>query len=281
MTTDDLQALLEGRDPMTGTVLGNPFVDRVHKSGKGVRAVAGFDATLSAPKSLSVWWALSGDEGLAVCHDVAVRAVVDAVERWGSTTRVRSNGRRLHPDSQGLTAAVFRQSTSRLDDPQLHSHVVISAKVQIEDGRWLALDARVLKGFQRSLGGLYQSVLRAELTARYRLAFEDIEKGQAEIAGVPAQLLERFSKRTVQVDRALQTKLADFYARERRDPTPKERGALGREAAEDTRGHKTGNGVTDLRSRWLTEAAAVASPPTPCTTASNRPPCRQWSSRSG
>ena len=213
VTTDDLQALLEGRDPMTGTVLGSPFVDRVHKSGKVVRAVAGFDATLSAPKSLSVWWALSGDEGLAECHDVAVRAVVDAVERFGSTTRVRSNGRRLHPDSQGLTVAVFRQSTSRLDDPQLHSHVVISSKVQTVDGRWLALDARVLKGFQRSLGGLYQSVLRSELTARYRVAFAEIEKGQAEIAGVPEQLLERFSKRTVQVDRAFQTKLADFYAR--------------------------------------------------------------------
>ena len=111
--------------------------------------------------------------------------MVDAVERWGSTTRVRSNGRRSHLDSQGLTAAVFRQTTSRLDDPQLNSHLVISSKVQTEDGRWLALDARVLKGFQRALGGLYQSVLRAELTARYRVAFAEIVKGQAEIAGVP------------------------------------------------------------------------------------------------
>ena len=49
-------------------------------------------------------------------------------ERFGSTTRVRSNGRRLHPDSQGLTMAAFRQTTSRLDDPQLHTHLVISAQ---------------------------------------------------------------------------------------------------------------------------------------------------------
>ena len=65
--------------------------------------MAGFDATFSAPKSLSVWWALTGDDRLAECHDVAVAAVVDIVERYGSTTRIRSNGRRLHPDSQGLT----------------------------------------------------------------------------------------------------------------------------------------------------------------------------------
>jgi conjugative relaxase-like TrwC/TraI family protein len=255
VTTEDLEALLEGRDPISGSPLGYPLVDRVTSSGKVVHAVAGFDATFSAPKSLSVWWALSGDEGFAECHDTAVRAVVDWVERYGSTTRIRCDGRRLHPDSQGLTAAVFRQTTSRLDDPQLHSHVVISAKAQTDDGRWLALDARTLKGYQRALGGLYQSVLRAELTARYGVVFGELVNGQAEIAGVPDELLERFSKRTAQVERAFQVKLAEFHTREGRDPTPKERGALGREAAEDTRGHKTGHGVADLRSRWLAEAA--------------------------
>ena len=257
VTTKDLQALLEGRDPNSGTLLGSPFVNRVTSSGRRVRAVAGFDATLSAPKSLSVWWALSGDDDLAECHDVAVRAVVDCVERFGSTTRVRSNGARLHPESQGLTVAVFRQTTSRLDDPQLHSHVVISSKVQTVDGRWLALDARSLKGFQRALGGLYQSVLRAELTARYGVVFGEIVKGQAEIAGMPGGLLEEFSKRSVQVERAYQRLLADFYAREGRDPISKEDGAMRRQAAADTRGHKSGHGAGDLRSRWLAEAATV------------------------
>jgi conjugative relaxase-like TrwC/TraI family protein len=257
VTTEDLQALLEGRDPGSGVSLGSPFVNRVTSSGRLVRAVAGFDATLSAPKSLSVWWALSGDDGLAECHDVAVRAVVDCVERFGSTTRVRSNGARLHPESQGLTVAVFRQTTSRLDDPQLHSHVVISSKVQTADGRWLALDARSLKGFQRALGGLYQSVLRAELTARYGVVFGEIVKGQAEIAGMPEGLLEEFSKRSVQVERAYQRLLADFYAREGRDPISKEDGAMRRQAAADTRGHKSGHGAGDLRSRWLAEAATV------------------------
>ncbi|MFZ8999434.1 MAG: MobF family relaxase, partial [Ilumatobacteraceae bacterium] len=257
VTTEQLEALLEGRDPIAGTPLGYPLVDRVTSSGKVVRAVAGFDATFSAPKSLSVWWALTGDDRLAECHDGAVAAVVDLAERYGATTRIRSNGRRLHPDSQGLTAAVFRQTTSRLDDPQLHSHVVISAKVQTDDGRWLALDARVLKGFQRALGGVYQSVLRAELTARHGVAFEAIVNGQAEIAGIPHELLEVFSKRTAQVEAALQTKLAEFWTREGRDPTSKERGALGREAAIDTRGHKTGHGVPDLQSRWQAEAATI------------------------
>ena len=191
-----LELLLSGRHPVDGSVLGRPLVDRVRADGSVTRAVAGFDATLSAPKSVSVWWALTGDDRIAQCHDVAVRAVADHLERYGATTRIRAGDGRLHPDTDGLTMAAFRQTTSRLDDPQLHTHLVVSAKVRVADGRWYALDARYLKRHQRALGGLYQSVLRAELTHRFGVAFGPIVNGQAEIAGVPDELLAVFSKRT-------------------------------------------------------------------------------------
>ena len=42
-----LQAVLEGRDPVTGTPLGQPLVERYRTDGSIVRAVAGFDATFS------------------------------------------------------------------------------------------------------------------------------------------------------------------------------------------------------------------------------------------
>ena len=257
VSTDALELLLSGCDPLTGVTLGNPLVDRTTANGTVIRAVAGFDATVSAPKSLSVWWALTGDAGLAECHDVAVNAVVDYLERFGSTTRIRSNGGRLHPDSQGLMVAAFRQTTSRLDDPQLHTHLVISSKVQTDDGRWLALDARVLKHHQRAFGGLYQSVLRAELTNRYGVAFSQIVNGQAEIAGVPTELLEQFSKRAAQVRGELQVKVAEFRQREGRHPTRFEHAALEREAAADTRLRKAANGVPDLPTRWRGEAARI------------------------
>ncbi len=254
---DGLEALLEGRDPTTGTPLGNGLRDRTLASGKVVRAVAGFDATFSAPKSLSVWWALTGDAGLLDAHDVAVSAALEHLERFGATTRVRVDGRRRHPDSLGLTVGTFRQTTSRADDPQVHTHAVISAKVRTDEGRWLALDARYLKRHQRMLGGLYQSVLRAELSHRYGVAWEPIVNGQAEIAGLPRELLEVFSKRAGQVEDALAAKVGEFRRREGRDPTTWERAALCREASADTRACKTGNGVGGLRTRWAAEAAEL------------------------
>jgi conjugative relaxase-like TrwC/TraI family protein len=254
VTGDQLELLLQGCDPSTGSGLGRELLDRVRTDGSVVRAVSGFDATFSAPKSLSVWWALTGDVRLLEAHDVAVAGVLEHLERFGSTTRVRSNGGRLHPDSGGLTVASFRQSTSRDDDPQIHTHAVISAKVHTADGRWLALDARYLKRQQRTLGGLYQSVLRSELTARFGVRWRRIVNGQAEIAGVPDELLEVFSKRSTEIDRALTDKIAEFVDREGRVPTRFEHAALQREAATDTRHRKSGHGVADLTTRWHTEA---------------------------
>ncbi len=261
VSTERLELLLSGRDPISGTTLGLPLKDRTLANCKVIRAVAGFDATVSAPKSLSVWWALTGDTRLLQAHDLAVRSVVETLERFGATTRVRSNGARLHPETAGLMIGSFRQTTSRLDDPQLHTHLVISSKVQTADGSWLALDARLLKKHQRALGGLYQSVLRAELTERFGVGFGEIVKGQAEITGVPPELLARFSKRTAEIDVAMTAKVAEFIDRESRDPNRFERAALGREAALDTRTRKTGHDAEHLRERWLDEAAAVGVTP--------------------
>ena len=257
VSTEDLEALLKGLDPHTGALLGSRFQDRVTKHGTLIQAVAGFDGTFSAPKSVSVLWALTGDDGWRDAHDVAVQVVVEHVERYGATTRVRVKGPRSYPDAVGLTMAVFPQSTSREDDPQLHTHWITSSKVQLPDGRWYALDASYLKDNQRALGGLYQSVLRAELTDRYGVAWGPIEKGQAEIAGIPAEVLEVFSKRTRQVEDLREVLLEAFRDREGRDPTKREYAAISREAAADSRRDKTGTPLDVLAPRWRGEAEAV------------------------
>lgn len=256
VTHEDLLALLEGRDPVSGTQLGRRFSDREMKDSDRVeKAVAGFDATFSAPKSISVLWALTQDERFLEAHDVAVSAALAHLERFGSTTRVRAGkGVRLHPDSCGLIMAKFRQTTSRADDPDLHTHCVISNKVRTADGRWMALDGKYMKEFQRMLGGIYQSVIRNEVSHRFGFEWEPIVNGQAEIAGIPKDVLRTFSKRTIQMEDALQPKLDEFIEREGRDPSEWEVAKMTREAVIDTRQKKSGAGVADLTTRWINEA---------------------------
>lgn len=190
----ELLALLEAQHPVTGERLGRPF---------GESSARGFDATFSAPKSVSVLWALSPDpwvraEVLAA-HDQAVDTALEWFERHGGVTRRGTDG--VHQvDTLGVTAALFRQHTSRTVDPQLHTHAVIAAKVQDPTGRWLSLDARFLKYQQRTIGWIYDAALRAELTGRLGVTWTTSENGHAELTMVPEAVRRGFSQRTAQVD---------------------------------------------------------------------------------
>ena len=176
---DDLASLLDGRRPDRQVVLGRSF---------GERSARGFDATFSAPKSVSVLWAISPDPWVraevAAAHDAAVQAAVDWFETHGAVTRRGAQGA-LQVDTRGLTVALFRQHTSRSVDPQLHTHAVIAAKVQDPTGRWLSLDARFLMFQQRTIGWIYDAALRTELTSRLGVGWGDLAGGQAELAAIP------------------------------------------------------------------------------------------------
>ena len=91
----------------------------------------------------------------------------------------------------GVTAAAFRQHTSRTVDPQLHTHAVISSKVQDDTGKWLALDARFLKYQQRTIGWVYDAALRTELTARLGVGWIEHDDGVLDLACVPDRVRRR------------------------------------------------------------------------------------------
>jgi conjugative relaxase-like TrwC/TraI family protein len=247
-------SLVNGHSP-TGEKLGRAYNEE---------SVRGYDITFSAPKSVSTLWAL-GDEHVAgeslAAHDVAVQAVLDFVERH-ATTRATIDGAVQFVDADGLAVAVFRQHTSRMLDPQLHSHAVVVAKVRIPDGRWLALDARMIKCDQRTLSALYHSTLRSELTARLGVRWQVPENGIAEIDGVPSEVLDELSQRTRQVEARLDRKLDRFRETFDRDPTPQERWRLEREAVLDSRPGKPHVAEhVDLRGEWAERIAGVGFDP--------------------
>ena len=176
-----LARMLVARHPVTGARAGRGF---------GERSARAFDATFSAPKSASVIWALSPDPWVraevAAAHDAAVSAALGWFETHGAVSRRGRNGID-QVATAGLTAALFRQHTSRAGDPQLHTHAIVWSKVQDRTGAWLALDARFLKFQQRSIGWVYQAAIRSELTTRLGVSWERLPDSEmAEITGVPA-----------------------------------------------------------------------------------------------
>lgn len=257
VTGGDLRALLDGRHPRSGERLGRRFGDV---------SVRGFDATISAPKSVSVLWALTPDpwvraEVLAA-HDAAVDAALGWFEHHGAVTRRGCDG--IHQvDTAGITAAVFRQHTSRTIDPQLHSHVVISAKVQDGTGTWLALDARFLKYQQRTIGWVYDAALRAELTTRLGVGWHDRGDCVFDLDCVPESVREAFSERSTQVD----AKLAELVRRwaaehDDADPEPRVLARLQRAAAVASRPAKVnGFDPAELHSHWTAEAHSAGFDP--------------------
>ena len=237
-------ALMAGEDPATGEHLGRRF---------GEASVRGYDATFSAPKSVSVLFAL-GTEGVrgqvVEAHERAVEAVLGWIESHAHT-RMRRHGHVVTVDAEGIVVGVFRQHTSRKLDPQLHTHAVIANRVPAPDGRWLALDARTIKFDQRTLSALYHANLRSELTRRLDVRWRSPEHGIAEIAHIDDEVLAEFSQRTTDVQRRLDEKLDRFRRDLQRDPTEKERWRLEREAVVDSRPSKRhGPTFAQLRQEW-------------------------------
>jgi conjugative relaxase-like TrwC/TraI family protein len=230
---DQFLALIAGMDPQRpDRALGRAYDDT---------SVRGFDVTCSAPKSVSVMFAV-GDHHVRrevlAAHDAAVAALAGWIEGHAHT-RYRIGGEVAVVDAEGIVAAAFRQHTSRALDPQIHTHLVIANRVKSPDGRWLALDARLIKHDQRTLSALYHASLRAEMTARLGVRWHAPERGIAEICDVSADLLAEFSARTSDVRRRVDDKVDRFIESMGREPTPRERWRLEREAVVDSRPHKS------------------------------------------
>ncbi|MDP9442220.1 MAG: relaxase domain-containing protein, partial [Actinomycetota bacterium] len=190
---DALSDVLGHRDPASGEPLS---------SGRSHPHVAGFDATFSAPKSVSLLFALGRPEvsnEVRNAHDAAVRDALAVLEGEASVGR-RGRGGAATVSGDGFVAAAFRHRTSRAAEPQLHTHVVIANLVHsVDDERWTALDARPLYRWARPVGHLYEAQLRWELTNRLGVAWRPVRNGIADVAGIPQPAIDAFSTRRRQI----------------------------------------------------------------------------------
>lgn len=187
--------LAAGRSPDGGRLLEHVPANRT----------PGWDFSFSAPKSVSVCFALAGEElreRIIDAHHESVRAALDFMERVGGRARRGFGGRDGHVEA-GLAVACFTHPASRELDPQLHTHGLVLNVAQGADGRWTALDSRTLYLHKRAAASIYRAELRhrmAALGARWRDADR---RGLQEMAGIEPAVLRGFSTRRAQIEARL------------------------------------------------------------------------------
>ena len=304
VTEEHLARLLgEGIHPVTGAKLGKRFPSlqppreriaaRVARLDPGLRgearaeavqrireeevakkprtAVAGFDLTFSPPKSVSAIWGVA-DAGtqtlIAQAHHAAMRDTIALLEDRVAATRVGSGGVSQMP-IVGVIATAFDHYDSRAADPQLHTHVVVSNKVQGEDGRWRTLDSRRLHKAAVALSESYNAFVTDHAARLLGVTWVPVDRGKDrntgwEIEGVPAALIAEFSRRTTGgsegaegIEQVKNRLIEQYVAEHGRQPSAATIAKLRQQATLETRPEKELHSLADLTADWRARAEVV------------------------
>ena len=196
---DSFERLCDNLDPRTGEQL--TVRTRTERT-------VGYDFTFSVPKSVSLLYALSGDQEILE----AFRSSVDETMREMETemkTRVRTGGQDTNRTTGNMVWAEFIHTTSRpvdgLPDPQLHSHVfVFNTTWDHEENRWKAGQFRELKRD----APYFQAAFRVRLVNHLQDIGFGVERKRDdfELSGIPADVLKRFSRRTELIEKVAEEK---------------------------------------------------------------------------
>ena len=206
---EHFQRLSEGQHPMSGEQLVRHQTAReyVNRHGEKVTPMehrAGWDATFSAPKSVSLTALVGGDERVREAHRESVGIALDELERY---VQARIGGNLPAETTGKWVAAKFEHDSARPVDgyaaPQLHTHVVFFNLTETEDGEAHALQPRELYKTQQYATAVY----RSELAARLKTLGYEIERGksgQPEIIGYSEEYLAASSPRRRQIEEHLE-----------------------------------------------------------------------------
>ncbi|MGP6172182.1 MobF family relaxase [Microbacterium sp. A204] len=302
VTEAQLQLLIGmGRDPLTGDPLGRAYpayksvaerieervsaldpdlgatargravaVIEAEESERGTRrAVAGYDFTFSIPKSASVLWAVAdaGTQSLIVnAHHAAVAEVVAFMEREVAVTRAGAtpgDGAVAQVDVRGLIATAYDHYDSRAGDPHLHTHVVISNKVQtVLDNKWRSLDGRPLHAATVALSEFHEAVFADHLTRLFGIEWETRDRGRDRnaawaIAKVPEQLVSEFSSRSRHINEEKDRLIAAYVAKHGRQPSSATIIKLRAQATLATRPEKEIHSLAELTAEWRQRAGNI------------------------
>jgi conjugative relaxase-like TrwC/TraI family protein len=206
---DHFQRLTDGRHPLTDEPLVRHQTACEYRNAHGgiVKAMehrAAWDATFSAPKSVSLTALVGGDERVRVAHRASAAVALDEAERY---VQARLGGNRPAETTGNWVAATFEHDSARpvagYAAPQLHTHAVFFNLTHTASGEIRPVQPRELYRTQQYATAVY----RSELAIRLAGLGYDIERGasgQPEIRGFSHAYLEASSPRRRQIQEHLE-----------------------------------------------------------------------------
>src|SRR5258707_1030395 len=204
VSAEDFARLSQGQHPQTGEQLvrqraSYEYQDAEGKTVKTMEHRAGWDATFSAPKSVSLTALVGGDDRVREAHRDSVRVALDQLEHY---TQARIGGNHPPETTGRFIVAKFEHDTARPVDgyvaPQLHTHAVVFNVTERDNGQPRAIQPQSLFASQQFATAIYQS----ELTYRLRQFGYEITTGRSgapEIKGYHQEYLDASSPRSQQI----------------------------------------------------------------------------------
>jgi len=205
---------------------------------------AGWDMTVSAPKSVSIEILVHDKKDVDKAHATAVWAVVEYIEKHAVTARI--NGQFVQTGN--VTCAAYEHVSSRAGDPQRHTHLLISNITFDKNGIARSISNEQMLRYRRAADSVYQSALSHELQ-KLGYSVRHDKGGSVEVADYTKEQLQEFSARKVEIDAALGER-----GLTRETASGKER----QNAAFATRADKNAAETrAALADRWTAQAAAL------------------------
>ncbi len=204
VSAEDFAKLSQGQHPQTREQLVRQRASYEYQDAEGKTVTtmehrAGWDATFSAPKSVSLTALVGGDERVREAHRESVRVALDQLEHY---TQARIGGNHPPETTGKFIAAKFEHDTARPVDgyvaPQLHTHAVVFNVTERDNGQPRAIQPHSLFASQQFATAIYQS----ELTYKLRELGYEITTGRSgapEIKGYTQEYLDASSPRSQQI----------------------------------------------------------------------------------
>src|ERR1043166_1744102 len=207
VTSEQYERLVAGQDPHTGEQLIRfvPSREAVNSYGEEITTSehrAGWDATFSAPKSVSLAALVGDDERVRVAHRESVEKALEVFENY---MQARGGGNKPAITTGKMIAAQFEHTAARPDHqtgyaaPQLHTHVVIFNMTETADGKIRSVQPLELYRSQQYATAIYRMNLAEKLQG---LGYEieiDARTGAPEIKGFSKEYLRDSSPRREEV----------------------------------------------------------------------------------